>query len=57
MKLLRTDNMEMLYNFVTPYIEFDDKPFVLRSKFPNRAFTEDEEGTMASLGLAPNYAL
>ena len=49
--------MEMLYNFVTPYIEFDDKPFVLRSKFPNKAFKEDEEGTMASLGLAPNYAL
>ena len=37
-KLLKTDKMDMLYDYVTPYIEFDDKAFELRSKFPNRAF-------------------
>ena len=55
-KLLRTDNMQLLYDFVTPYIE-SDAPYVLRSKFPNRAYTQNEEGTLQDLGLAPNYAL
>jgi hypothetical protein len=55
-KLLRTDKMQALYDFVTPYVEVD-KPFVLRSKFPNRAFTKNEVGNLQELGLAPNYAL
>jgi len=41
-KLLRKDKMDSLYDFVTPYVEFDDKPFVIRSKFPNKAFEIDE---------------
>lgn len=49
--------MALLYDFVTPYIEYDDKPFVLRSKFPNKAFTKQETQNLEQLGLAPNYAL
>lgn len=56
-KLLRTDNMETLYGFVEPYVEFSDKPFVLRSKFPNKAFKINEDENLQELGLAPNYAL
>lgn len=56
-KLLRTDKMDSLYDFVTPYAEFDDKPFVIRSKFPNRAYEISEEKNLEELGLAPNCAL
>jgi len=41
-KLLKTDKMEHLYDYVNPYVEFSDKPFELRSKFPNRAYSESE---------------
>ena len=56
-KLLKTDKMDMLYDFVTPYAEFSDKPFELRSKFPNRAYAESEGKNLAELGLAPSSAL
>ena len=41
-KLLRTDKIDMLYDYVTPYVEFDDKPYELRSKFPNKAYDEND---------------
>lgn len=56
-KLLRTDKMDSLYDFVSPYAEFDDKPFVIRSKFPNKAFEINEQKNLEELGLAPNCAL
>jgi len=48
-KLLKTDKMELLYEYVAPYVEFDDKPYELRSKFPNRAYEEKETKTCRSL--------
>jgi len=42
---------------VSPYIEFDEKPFELRSKFPNKAYSKDEAKNMEELGLAPSCAL
>lgn len=56
-KLLKTDKMSLLYDYVSPYIEFDDKPYVLRSKFPNKAYEENEVKNMQDLGLAPSSAL
>lgn len=41
-KLLKTDKIDLLYDFVTPYVEFDDKPYELRSKFPNKAYDEND---------------
>lgn len=49
--------MDLLYDYVNPYVEFSDKPFELRSKFPNRAFAESEEKNLLELGLAPSSAL
>ena len=56
-KLLKTDKMSLLYDYVSPYIEFDDKPYELRSKFPNKAYEENEVKNMQDLGLAPSSAL
>ena len=56
-KLLKTDKMDLLYDFITPYVEFDDKPYELRSKFPNRAYAESETKNLGELGLAPSSAL
>jgi hypothetical protein len=42
LKLLRTDNMALVYDHIQPYIEFPDKPFELRTKFPNKAYAENE---------------
>lgn len=56
-KLLKTDKIDMLYDYVTPYIEFDDKPYELRSKFPNKAYDENDQKSLAELGLAPSSAL
>lgn len=57
LKLLRTDKMDLAYDFISPYIEFTDKPFELRSKFPNKAYAENESKTLEELGLAPGSAL
>ena len=56
-KMLRKDKVEALYDYVQPYIEFDDKPFELRSKFPNKAYLKNETKTLEELGLAPSSAL
>ena len=56
-KLLRTDKIDLLYDFVSPYSEFSDKPFELRSKFPNKAFDVNDAKTLEELGLAPSSAL
>jgi len=56
-KLLKTDKMSLLYDYVSPYVEFDDKPYELRSKFPNKAYEENEVKNMLDLGLAPSSAL
>ena len=56
-KLLRSDHMTELYEAIEPYIEFNDKKFELRSKFPNRAYSKTETATLEELGLAPSSAL
>ena len=49
--------MAALYDFVDPYVEFNDKKYELRSKFPNKAFKKDETANLGELGLAPSRAL
>jgi len=39
-KLLRTDIMSDLYDAVDPNIEFGDKEYELRSKFPNKEYSK-----------------
>jgi len=56
-KLLRTDKVDLLYDYVSPYVEFSDKPYELRSKFPNKAYDEHGQKTLEELGLAPSSAL
>lgn len=57
MKLLRTDKMVDLYEAIEPYIEFTDKEYELRSKFPNRGYDKEENDDLEKLGLAPSSAL
>ena len=56
-KLLRSDQMSELYEAIEPYVEFNDKKFELRSKFPNRAYSKSDSATLEELGLAPSSAL
>lgn len=56
-KLLRTDKMADLYEAIDPYVEFTDKVYELRSKFPNRGYSKDEGDDLEKLGLAPSSAL
>lgn len=56
-KLLRTDKIDTVYHFVGPYIEFTDKVYELRSKFPNKAYAAKDHKTLEELGLAPSSAL
>merc|ERR1719230_2161910 len=56
-KLLRSDKMSSLYEAMEPYIEYNDKAFELRSKFPNRAYGKGETQNLEELGLAPSSAL
>ena len=56
-KLLRSDKMDKVYEFVMPYVEFPNKKCELRSKFPNRAYEENDSKTLEELGLAPGSAL
>ena len=37
-KLLKTSKILEVYKLIDPYIEFNDKMFELRCKFPNKAF-------------------
>mmetsp|Transcript_16067 Transcript_16067/g.27113 ORF Transcript_16067/g.27113 Transcript_16067/m.27113 type:complete len:145 (-) Transcript_16067:17-451(-) len=56
-KLLRSDKIAKLYESVQPYIEFDEKQFYLRTKFPNRAYEKSESASLQELGLAPSSAM
>ena len=49
--------MAQVYDYIQPYIEFPDKPFELRTKFPNKAYAENETQTLEQLGLAPGSAM
>jgi len=44
--MLRGDKVDALYDFVNPYVEFSDKEFQIRSKFPNRAYEINESQTL-----------
>ena len=56
-KLLRSDKMQQVYDYVHPYVESAEKPYEIRSKFPNRAYARQESKTLEELGLAPSCAL
>ena len=56
-KMLKSDKMDALYDFIDPYVEFSDKKYELRSKFPNRAYSIKETQNLGELGLAPSSAL
>merc|ERR1712151_330234 len=55
-KLLRTDQMETVYDLISQYVEFPTKAYELRSKFPNKAYGEYDGSTLEELGLAPGTA-
>jgi hypothetical protein len=57
LKLLRTDVMASVYEHINPYVEFSDKKYEVRSKFPNKAFAQDDSKSLEELGLAPSSAL
>ena len=56
-KLLVTDKIKEVYKAVRPYLEKSGSQFEIRSKFPNRAFDENETKNLKELGLAPSSAL
>ena len=39
-KVLKTDKIKTVYEAINPYIEFSEKSHELRSKFPNKAFSQ-----------------
>ena len=57
-KMLVTDTIKQVYDYVTPYIESADGTFFeLRTNFPNKAYQKQETKTLKELGLAPSSAL
>ena len=57
-KVLATDKMAAVYEYVLPYIESADGTFFeLRTNFPNRAYQKQDTKTLKELGLAPSSAL
>ena len=57
-KMLATDKISQVYEYVLPYIESaDGTQFELRTNFPNKAYARDDVKTLKELGLAPSSAL
>jgi hypothetical protein len=56
-KLIKTDKIGRVYELVKPYVEFEDRKFELRTKFPNRGFERGETKDLGELKLAPSSAL
>jgi len=56
-RVLRSDQMQKIYDMVLPYIEHTQKAFELRSNFPNRAYERKDKKSLEELGLAPSSAL
>jgi len=57
-KMLATDKISQVYQYVLPYIEgVDGTQFELRTNFPNKSYQEGETKTLKELGLAPSSAL
>lgn len=45
-KLHKEATMKEVYEHVHPYVEFPDKPYQIRSKFPNKAYSKDDLKTL-----------
>ena len=57
-KMLATDKISQVYEYVLPYIESTDgTQSELRTNFPNKAYARDDVKTLKELGLAPSSAL
>ena len=57
-KMLATDKISQVYEYVLPYIESADGTAIeLRTNFPNKAYAQAETKTLKELGLAPSSAL
>ena len=57
-KMLVTDTIQSVYEYVAPYIESAaGTHFELRTNFPNKAYQKQETKTLKELGLAPSSAL
>ena len=57
-KMLVTDRIAQVYEYVDPYIEgAPGAPFELRTNFPNKAYDRNDQRTLKELGLAPSSAL
>jgi hypothetical protein len=58
LKLLLTDTIDAVYKLVEPFSEFKgEKPFELRTSFPNKAYLPQNPQTLKELGLAPSSVL
>ena len=58
LKLLVTDPIAKVYQYVRPYIEgAKGTHFELRTNFPNKSYRELDEKTLKEHGLAPSCAL
>lgn len=57
-KMLASDTIARVYDYVRNYIEGDDSTFFeLRTNFPNKAYRKEDPKTLKELGLAPSSAL
>ena len=57
-KMLATDKIAQVYEYILPYIESEDGThFELRTNFPNKAYRKQDTKTLKELGLAPSSAL
>ena len=58
LKMLVTDKIAQVYDYILPYIESDDGVAIeLRTNFPNKAYQQTDIKTLKELGLAPSSAL
>lgn len=57
-KMLTTDTIASVYDYVKNYIEGNDATvFELRTNFPNKSYRKEDTKTLKELGLAPSSAL
>jgi len=38
--------MDMVYDYINPYVEYSDKQYEVRSKFPNKAYKIDDQSSL-----------
>jgi UBX domain-containing protein 11 len=57
LKLLATDAMQLVYEYIKPYLEDETKKVEVRSNFPKKSYEEGDPTSLKDLGLYPTAAL